>query len=76
MLPGDDPKTVVFDLVQPFAAGGQPIGFGWKARRDEPRRERTLQHAALIKLGNGGSQIIRVAIGMAISSATKRQALR
>jgi hypothetical protein len=32
--------------------------FGWEARRNEPGRKSTLQHAALIKFGNGGSQII------------------
>jgi hypothetical protein len=43
VLPGNNPKTVVLDLVQPLAAGGQFIGFGWKARRDEPGRDGTLQ---------------------------------
>src|SRR5262249_28241184 len=46
VLPGDNPKTVVLDLVQPLAAGRQLIGFGWEARRDEPGREGTLQHNA------------------------------
>ena len=32
-------KTVMLDLVQPLAAGRQFIGFGRKARRDEPGRE-------------------------------------
>jgi hypothetical protein len=31
----------VLDLVQPSAAGGQLIGFGGEARRDEPGREGT-----------------------------------
>jgi hypothetical protein len=31
--------------VQPLAAGRQLISFGWKARRDKPDREGTLQHA-------------------------------
>jgi len=40
-LAGDYPKTVVLDLVQPLAAGGQLVGFGWEARRDEPGRQGT-----------------------------------
>jgi len=32
----------MLDLVQPLAAGRQFIGFGRKARRDEPGREGTL----------------------------------
>jgi hypothetical protein len=32
-------KSIVLDLVQPFAAGRQFIGFGWEARRDKPGRE-------------------------------------
>jgi len=32
---------------------GQLIGFGRKARRDEPSRQSTLQHVEQIKLGNG-----------------------
>jgi hypothetical protein len=35
--------------------------FVGRHRRDEPGREDTLQHAALIQLGKGGSQIICVA---------------
>src|SRR5262249_17594062 len=31
--------------MQSLAAGGQLISFGWEARRDEPGREGTLQHA-------------------------------
>jgi hypothetical protein len=47
VLPGDDSEAVVLDLVQPLAAGWQLIGFGWKARRDEPGREGThTQHNA------------------------------
>ena len=38
-LAGDDPEAVVLDFVQPLAAGRQLVGFGWKARRDEPGRE-------------------------------------
>jgi hypothetical protein len=44
VLPGDNPKAIVLDLVQPLAAGRQLIGFGWEARRDEPGRQGTLQH--------------------------------
>jgi hypothetical protein len=33
--------------VQPLAAGRQLVGFGRKARRDEPGREGTLQHVGL-----------------------------
>ena len=47
VLPGDNPKAVMLDFVQPLAAGRQLVGFGWKARRDEPGREGTLQHADL-----------------------------
>src|SRR6516165_2321511 len=43
-LAGNDAEAVVLDLMQPLAAGGQLIGFGWEARRDEPGREGTLQH--------------------------------
>jgi len=39
-------EAIVLDLVQPVAAGRQLIGFGRKARRDEPGREATLQHNA------------------------------
>src|SRR5262249_61634530 len=52
VLAGDDPEPIVLDLVQPLAAGGQFIGFGWKARRDEPGREDTLQHVRLISRSN------------------------
>ena len=54
VLRGNDAKSVVLDLVQPFAAGRQLIGFGWEARRDEPGREGTLQHVEQIKSRNGG----------------------
>ena len=40
-----DAEAVMFDFMQPLAAGGQLIGFGWETRRDEPGREGTLQHA-------------------------------
>jgi hypothetical protein len=45
VLPGDHPKTVMLDFVQPLAARRQLCGFDWEARRDEPGREGTLQHA-------------------------------
>src|SRR5262249_53896671 len=51
-LAGNDAEAVVLDLVQPLAAGWQFIGFSWEARRDEPGRESTLQHAGQIKLCN------------------------
>src|SRR6516164_10451682 len=47
--------------MQPLSAGRQFIG-GWEARRDEPGREGTLQHAGQIKLcksdGNQNRAII------------------
>ena len=46
ILAGDDSESIVLDLMQPQAAGGQFIGFGREARRDEPAREDTLQHNA------------------------------
>ena len=46
----DDPKTVVLDLMQPSSVGGQLISFGREARRDEPGREGTLQHANLDRI--------------------------
>jgi hypothetical protein len=49
-LAGNNPKTVVLNLVKPLAAVGQFCGFDRKARRDEPGREGTLQHADLIKV--------------------------
>jgi len=44
VLAGNDAEAIVLDLVQPLAAGRQLIDFGWKARRDEPGRQGTLQH--------------------------------
>jgi hypothetical protein len=41
VLPGDDPKAIVLDLMQPLAAGRQLISLAWEARRDEPGREGT-----------------------------------
>ena len=46
-LAGNDAEAVMLDFVQPLAAGGQLIDFCWKARRDEPGRETTRQHAVL-----------------------------
>ena len=40
-LAGNDAEAVMLDFVQPLAAGGQLIGFGWEARRDEARRKST-----------------------------------
>jgi hypothetical protein len=34
-------EAIVLDLMQPLPAGRQFIGFGWKARRDEPGQEGT-----------------------------------
>jgi hypothetical protein len=36
--------------VQPLAAGRQCVSFGRKARRDEPGRQGTLQHAGTNKV--------------------------
>jgi len=44
VLPGDNPKAIMLDLVQPLAARRQLIGLCREARRDEPGREGTLQH--------------------------------
>ena len=43
-LAGNDAKAIVLDLVQPLAAGGQLVGFGWEARRDESGRECALRN--------------------------------
>jgi hypothetical protein len=39
LLACNDLEAVVLDFMQPIAAARQLIGFGWKARRDEPGRE-------------------------------------
>jgi hypothetical protein len=44
VLPSDNPKAVVLDLVQPLAARGQSIGFDGETRRDETGRQGTRQH--------------------------------
>jgi hypothetical protein len=46
LLAGDDPKAIMLNLMQPFAARAQLVGSGWETRRDEPGREGTLQHSA------------------------------
>src|SRR5262245_10625054 len=53
VLTGDDAEAVMLDLMQPLAAGRQLIGFGWKARRNEPGRQGTLQHAETNRIGRG-----------------------
>jgi hypothetical protein len=53
VLAGNDAEAVVLDFVQPLAAGWQLIGFGWEARRDEPGRQGTLQHAEINRIGQG-----------------------
>src|SRR5262245_11717030 len=50
-LAGNDAEAIVLDLVQPMAARGQLIGFGWEARRDEPGREGTLRHVKRVIVG-------------------------
>src|SRR5215831_11115694 len=49
----------MLDLVQPLAAGGQRVGLGGEARRDEPGRKGTLQHDALSKVGQRQLQLRR-----------------
>jgi hypothetical protein len=56
-LAGDDAEAVVLDLVQPLAAGRQLIGFGREARRDEPGRQGTLQHAETNKVAQRALQL-------------------
>ena len=41
---GNDAEAVVLNLMQPLAARWQFVGFGRKARRDEPGGQGTLQH--------------------------------
>jgi hypothetical protein len=49
VLPSDDPKAVVLDLVQPEPAGWRLSGFCEKARRDEAGRESMrIEHGAAI----------------------------
>ena len=52
-LAGNDAEAVMLDLMQPLAAGRQLIGFGWKAPRNEPGRQGTLQHAETNRIGQG-----------------------
>src|SRR5262245_7521673 len=56
VLPGNYPKAIVLDLVQPLAAGGQLIGFGWEARCDEPGRVLTRRWWPI---GGSGAYAIR-----------------
>src|SRR5215510_2611076 len=51
-LAGNDAEPIMLDLLQPLAARGQLVGFGWEAPRDEPGRKGTLQHVEQIKSGN------------------------
>jgi len=44
ILAADNPEAVVLNLVQLLAASWQFVGFGRKARRDEPSGQGTLQH--------------------------------
>jgi hypothetical protein len=39
--------------VQPLAARGQLVGFGWETRRDEPGWQGTLEHAETNRIGQG-----------------------
>jgi hypothetical protein len=45
ILACDNPEAIVLNFMQPQVAGGQLVGLCRKARRDEPGREGTLQHA-------------------------------
>jgi hypothetical protein len=56
VLAGNDAEAVVFDFVQPIAAGRQLVGFGREARRDEPGRQGTLQHVHTVRDCGGASQ--------------------
>jgi hypothetical protein len=62
VLAGNDAEAVMFDFMQPLAAGGQLIGFGWETRRNESRREGMLQHAGQIKLCNSDCNQSRAVI--------------
>src|SRR5437868_14768233 len=42
--------------MQPKPAGRQRVGFGGKARRDEPGRQGTLQHVETNRIGQGRFQ--------------------
>src|SRR5262245_10613013 len=71
VLGGNDAEAVLLDFVQPLAARRQLIGFGWKARRDEPGREATLQHVGTNKVGRCLLQLWRQAMGL-VSWSRKR----
>jgi hypothetical protein len=47
ILAGDDSESIVLNLMQPPAAGWRRVGSGGEARRNEPDRQGTLQHADL-----------------------------
>ena len=51
VLRGNDAKSVVLDLMQPLAARGQLIGFGWETRRNEAGRQGSLQHVKRVIVG-------------------------
>jgi hypothetical protein len=55
--------------------GKQPIGFGWEARRDEPGRDGTLQHAETNRIGQGDCNFrVRARFFATIVSAMTRPA--
>src|SRR5262245_14116559 len=56
LLAGNDAEAVMLDFMQPLAAAGQLIGFGWETRRDEPGREGTPQHVEKSKVTQRLSQ--------------------
>ena len=76
VLPGDDTKAVVLDLVQPLAARWQLIGFGRKARHDEPGREARLQHGNQIRLANHNCNFYRLKAPVLLPSTHGHDALR
>ena len=61
----------MLDLVQPLAAGRQFIGFGRKARRDEPERKGTLQHAYLMRHDAGRVESFGVLVDVACRAQEK-----
>src|SRR5262245_30126378 len=50
-LAGNDAEAVMLDLMQPLAARGQLIGFGWETRRNEAGRQGSLQHVKRVIVG-------------------------
>jgi hypothetical protein len=71
VLSGNNPKTIVLDLVQPLAAGRQFCGFDGKAWRDEPGRKGTR-----IKLGNGDCNFTSQSPRFLLGSSWSRRAAR